>query len=66
MSTSYQASQAKGSRGETRSTKCRHTVTLDRSLFETIRKAAMAHGRSVSEEMAARLADSIKEVAADA
>jgi hypothetical protein len=56
MSTSYQSSRAKGTKGECRQGRVRHTVTIDKRLFEIIRESAMARGRSVSEEMAMRLA----------
>jgi hypothetical protein len=33
---------------------------MDVSVFQRLREAAMANGRGVGEEMAARLADSVK------
>jgi hypothetical protein len=62
MSTGYQSSGAAGTRGECRQGKVRHTVTLDKRLFETIRESAMAKNRSVSEEMVARLASAADSV----
>jgi hypothetical protein len=59
MSSAYQASIAAGTKGECRQGKVRHTVTLDKALFEVIRESAMAKSRSVSEEMAARLTSTI-------
>lgn len=55
MSSAYQAARAAGTKGECRQGKVRHTVTIDQALFEVIRASAMAHGRSISEEMATRL-----------
>jgi plasmid stability protein len=60
MSTAYQASLAAGTKGECREGKVRHTVTLDRALFEAIRAGAMEKSRSVSEEMAARLTSTLR------
>lgn len=62
MSTGHQAHIARGTRSnELRPNKCRHTVTLETTLFDTIRALALANSRSVSEEMAARLAASIED-----
>jgi hypothetical protein len=58
MSTGYQSAHAAGTKGECREGRVRHTVTLDATLFEAIRADAMKKGRSISEEMAARLAAS--------
>lgn len=55
MSTGFQSTQAGGTKGECRPGKVRHTVTLDRALFEAIRASAIANNCSVSEEMASRL-----------
>jgi hypothetical protein len=60
VSTGYQASRAKGSKGGCRDSKCRHPATMDRALFEKLRDAAMANARSISEEMAERLAGSFR------
>jgi len=59
MSSAYQASLAAGTKGECRQGKVRHTITLDKTLFEAIRLSAMAKSRSVSEEMAARLTSTV-------
>jgi hypothetical protein len=60
MSTGYQSNSAHGTRSrEIRANKVRHTITLETTLFETIRAAAVKKNRSVSEEMVARLADSV-------
>jgi hypothetical protein len=61
MSTAYQASRAKGTNGDCRASKCRHTVTLERTLFEALRESAMANGRGISEEMVVRLMVTFKE-----
>jgi hypothetical protein len=62
MSTGYQSNNAQGTRfSELRASKCRHTITLETTLFETIRVAAVKKNRSISEEMVARLAASVKE-----
>jgi hypothetical protein len=63
MSTGYQAAKAIGTKGECRASKVRHTVTIDRAVFEAIRASAMANNRSVSEEMASRLIDQEARVA---
>jgi hypothetical protein len=55
MSTAHQSFHAAGTKGECRADRVRHTVTLDRSVFDDLRAAAVANCRSVSEEMAARL-----------
>lgn len=61
MSTGHQAYKAHGTRSrELRADKCRHTITLETSLFDTIRTAALSNSRSVSEEMVARLAASVE------
>jgi hypothetical protein len=59
MSTGYQSSKAKGSKAECRTGKVRHMVTLDQVTFAVIRDSAMGNSRSVSEEMAVRLAASV-------
>lgn len=58
MGTGYQSAHAAGTKGECREGRVRHTVTLDKSVFDDIRASAMKKGRSVSEEMAALLAAS--------
>lgn len=59
MSTGYQAAQANGTKGECREGRVRHTVTMDRVVFEAVRAGAMRNRRSVSEEIAARLSASV-------
>jgi hypothetical protein len=56
MGTVFQSFRAAGTRGQCREGRVRHTLTLDKALFEDIRAAAVAKRRSISEEMAARLA----------
>jgi hypothetical protein len=56
MSTGYQAASAAGTKGECRHGKVRHTVTIDQKVFEALRSSAMANSRSISEEIALRLA----------
>jgi hypothetical protein len=61
MGTAHQAFEARGTRSSVlRVDKCRHTITLRTTLFDALRKAALAERRSISEEMVARLAASIK------
>lgn len=61
MSTGYQANKARGTRSkDQRADKCRHTITLLTTLFDTIRTAALANNRSVSEEMVCRLRASVE------
>lgn len=60
MGTGYQARHAQGTRSDKlRVGNVRHTITLKASLFEAIRTAALAHNRSISQEMVARLGASI-------
>lgn len=62
MGTRHQANKAQGTRwSELRADKCRHTVTMETTLFDTIRTAALANDRSISEEMVARLVASVEE-----
>jgi hypothetical protein len=58
MSSAFQANGAVGTKGDCREGRCRHTITLDKALFAALRASAVENGRSVSEEMAARLAAS--------
>ena len=58
MSSAFQANSAVGTKGDCRAGRCRHTLTLDKALFEALRASAVENGRSISEEMAARLAAS--------
>jgi hypothetical protein len=58
MSSAFQANNALGTKGDCREGRCRHTITLDQALFEALKASAVKNGRSVSEEMAARLAAS--------
>lgn len=61
MSTGHQAHIARGTRSkDQRADKCRHTITLLSTLFDSIREAALANNRSISEEMVARLAASVE------
>jgi hypothetical protein len=60
MSTGYQAAQALGTNGECRLGKVRHTVTIDKNVFEVLRSSAMANRRSISEEIATRLAREVQ------
>lgn len=61
MGTGYQANHARGTRSkEIRPNKVRHTLTMLATLFDTIRAAALANNRSISEEMVARLAASVE------
>jgi hypothetical protein len=61
MGTGYQANKAQGTRQKgMRPNKVRHTVTMLATLFESIRAAALANNRSLSEEMVARLTTSLK------
>lgn len=61
MSTGYQAREARGTRSnKLRASKCRHTITLETTLFDALRTAALANNRGISEEMVARLAASVK------
>lgn len=58
MSTAYQAHKAKGTTSGCRAGRCRHQLTMDIAVFQRLREAAMANGRGIGEEMAARLAAS--------
>lgn len=60
MGTGYQANRAQGTRSDKlRPDKVRHTLTMTAGLFETMRTAALAHNRSISEEMVFRLGASV-------
>jgi hypothetical protein len=58
MGTGYQSAHAAGTKGECREGRVRHTVTMDKALFDDIRASAMKKNRSISEEIAGRLAAS--------
>jgi hypothetical protein len=60
MSTGYQAAQALGTKAECRPGKVRHSITVDKNVFEALRSSAMANRRSISEEIATRLAREVQ------
>lgn len=60
MSSAFQAASAVGTKGQCRDGKVRHTITIEKRVFEALRSSAMANSRSISEEIAIRLAREVQ------